>query len=132
MSPTLVLSAVVLWRACSAVLPPSLILPTFLLMLSPVIQCATACSTSPPKHCTLKSPSVSSHYSLFTTLAITTPLSGCTAERGTPDAAATHHSPSPPLSVVVLWRVSPLTSLLFPLPLPSLPPPPSRRYPPQH
>src|SRR5882724_5136887 len=61
------------------------------------------------------------------------PLSaGCTAESGSPDATAAHHSPSPPLSVVVLRRVSPLTSLLFPLPLPSLPPPPSRRYPPQH
>ena len=45
-------------------------------------------------------------------------------------------SPSPPLSAVVLWRISP-PMLLFPLPLssplllPSPPPPPSRRYPPQ-
>src|SRR5882724_6729225 len=60
------------------------------------------------------------------------PLSvGCTAESGSPNATAAHRSPSPPISAVVLRRVSPLTSLLFPLLLPSPPLPPSRRYPPQ-
>src|SRR5882724_10034904 len=47
--------------ACTAVLPPSLMLPTFLLTLSPVIRSRVL----------LLAP----HYSLFTTLAITTPLS---------------------------------------------------------
>src|SRR5882724_2695028 len=95
MAPTLVLSAVVLQRACTAVLPPS---TPHAPHISPhtqpcyTIKSATACSTSPPKCCMLKSPSISSHYSLFTMLAITTPLSGCTAESGSPDATATHHS----------------------------------------
>src|SRR5882724_10107210 len=52
-----------LWLyACTAVLPPSLMLPTFLLTLSPVIRSRVL----------LLAP----HYSPFTTLAITTPLSG--------------------------------------------------------
>ena len=38
---------------------------------SHMVESATACSTSPPKHCTLESPSVSLHYLPFTTLAIT-------------------------------------------------------------
>src|SRR5882724_764816 len=47
------------------------------------------------------------HYSPFTTLAITTPVSGCTAESGSPNFAT--------------------SCCHYPLP----PPPPSRRYPPQ-
>src|SRR5882724_10341061 len=48
--------------ACTAVLPPSLMLPTFLLTLSPVIRSRVL----------LLAP----HYSPFTMLAITTPLRG--------------------------------------------------------
>src|SRR5467141_1227571 len=51
-----------------------------------MVESATASSTSPPKHCMLESASVSSRYSLLTTLAVTTPLSGCTAENCSPDA----------------------------------------------
>src|SRR5882672_7175285 len=65
-------------------------------LLFPLPQSPTANSTSPPKHCTLESASVSLRYSLFTTLSITT------------------------LSAVVLQRVAPPTSLLFPLPLTTL------------
>src|SRR5882724_5257122 len=69
-----------------------------------MVESATGRSTSPPKCCMLKSPSISSHYSPFITLAITTtescspnfplpltmltittPLSGCTAESCSPD-----------------------------------------------
>src|SRR5882724_211507 len=71
-----------------------------------MVESATGHSTSPPKCCTLESPSVSSHYSPFTMLAITTaescspnfplpltmlgittPLSSCTAKSCSPDFA---------------------------------------------
>src|SRR5882724_10560520 len=50
-----------------------------------MVKSATAHSTSPPKCCMLESPSISSCYFPFTMLAITTPLSGCTAESCFPD-----------------------------------------------
>src|SRR5882724_10432737 len=91
MSATLVLSAVVRLNCSAATLPHAPHVPPHTQPCY-MVKSATACSTSPPKHCTLESPSVSSHYLLFTTLAITTPLSSCTAESGSPDATATHHS----------------------------------------
>jgi len=60
-----------------------------------MVESATASSTSPPKRCTLESASVSSRYSLLTTLTATTPLSSCTAENCSPDATlptAAHHA----------------------------------------
>src|SRR5882724_11850236 len=45
--------------------------------------------------------------------------------------AAAHHARHHNPSVVVLLRVAPLTSLRFLLPLTTLLPPPSHRYPPQ-
>src|SRR5882724_80876 len=79
MSPTLVLSAVVCLHCSAATLPHAPHVPPHAQPCY-TVKSATARSTSPPKHCTLKSPSVSLHYLLFTTLAITTPLSSCTAE----------------------------------------------------
>src|SRR5882672_10020595 len=60
-----------------------------------MVESPTANSTLPPKHCMLESASISLRYSPFTTHSVTT------------------------LSAVVLQRVSPPTSLLFPLPLSS-------------
>src|SRR5882724_8355694 len=128
-----------------------LTLPTLLLLLlsvdvshpgslcgcTPALQCCHPPSCSP--HSSSRSALLYSqecycslHITCCSPCSPSQPLSeGCTAESGSPDAAAAHHSLSPPLSAVVLRRVSPLTLLLFPLPLPSPLPPPSLRYPPQ-